>query len=166
LSTAPGRVGRRASGAETGFEGTRVVLWNNRGIVDAELVENVHAEIRKVVWRMRVAIDDTTSGKGDAVLKTSLRKEPVNVVLMETGRLRRGSPVWEDEGVMVVVSLDGWRGSPPSQWTTRRMKIRHDQLGGVTEGEFTVYVAHTGGFAGFDWYERLQGVPARLGHVY
>jgi hypothetical protein len=119
----------------------------------------------KVAWRTMVAIDDMTSGKGDAVLKTLLWKEPVNVVLMETGRLRRGSPVWEDEGVMVVLSLDGWRRSTPSQWTTQRMKIRHDQFGGVTEGEFTVLVAHTGEFTGFDWCENLQGVPARLGQV-
>jgi hypothetical protein len=119
----------------------------------------------KIAWSTRAAGDDTTAGKGDAVLKTLLRQEPVNVVLVETGRLRKGSPVWEDEGVPVVLSLDGWRGSPPAQWTTRRMKIRHDQLGGVTEGEFTVHVAHTGEFTGFKWCENLQGVPARLGHV-
>jgi hypothetical protein len=51
------------------------------------------------------------------------------------------------------------------QWTTPRMKIRHDQLGGVTEGEFMVNVAHIKEFTGFDWCERLQQVPARLGHV-
>jgi hypothetical protein len=51
------------------------------------------ARFGKVAWRTRVAIDDTPSGKGDAVLKQFLGKEPVNMVLMETGRLRRGSPV-------------------------------------------------------------------------
>jgi hypothetical protein len=45
------------------------------------------------------------------------------------------------------------------------MRIRHDQLGGVTEGEFAVHVAFKGDFAGFDWCENLVGVPAQLGHV-
>jgi hypothetical protein len=45
----------------------------------------------KVTWRTKV--EAATSGKSDAVLKKLLRKEPVNVVLMETGRLRGGGPV-------------------------------------------------------------------------
>jgi hypothetical protein len=42
----------------------------------------------KVAWRMKV--EATMSGKSDAVLKKLLRKEPINVMLMETERLRGG----------------------------------------------------------------------------
>jgi hypothetical protein len=67
--------------------------------------------------------------------------------------------------VSVVLSLYGWRGPPPTQWNTRRMKIRHDQLGGVTEGEFTVHITYKGELAGFNWCANLKGVPEQLMHV-
>jgi hypothetical protein len=116
-----------------------------------------------VSWRTRV--DKTAKERSDEVLKVLMEKNPVDVVLIDTGRLRTGSLVWAGTEVSIVLSLDGWRGPPPVQWNTRRMKIRHDQLGGVTEGEFTVHITHKGEFAGFNWCANLKGVPARLRHV-
>jgi hypothetical protein len=101
----------------------------------------------------------------DQVLYGLMRKNPVNVALIEAGRLRPGSPVWGEGETMVVLSLDGWRGPPPAQWKTGRTKIRHDQLGGVTEGEFTVHIAYKGEMADFGWFEKLKKVPAKLSHV-
>jgi hypothetical protein len=116
-----------------------------------------------VSWRSRG--DQTVVERSDTVLEGLLDGDPVDVVLMKSGRVRSGSLIWQASDVMVVLSLDGWRSPPPSQWKTRRMNIRHDQLGGVTEGEFTVHVAFKGDFAGFNWCENLVGVPAKLGHM-
>jgi hypothetical protein len=66
---------------------------------------------------------------------------------------------------MVVMSIDSWQESPPANWSTCRKRVSHAQLGGVTEGEFTVYVAYRGPFEGFNLYEELPGVPAKLQNV-
>jgi hypothetical protein len=111
-------------------------------------------------------VDKTEKERSDEVLRARMDRNPVDVVLVETGRLRSGSPVCGGTVASVVLSLDGWWGPPPpKQWNTRRIRIRHDLLGGVTEGEFTVYVAYKGELAGFDWCANLNGVPEKLMHV-
>jgi hypothetical protein len=96
---------------------------------------------------------------------TLLRSKPVEVILVEAGRLGEHSTVWKEETCKVVISLEGWRGCPPREWRIRRQRIRHESLGGVTNGEFTVHLAHRGEFDGFDWFQELKGVLAKLNHV-
>jgi hypothetical protein len=103
--------------------------------------------------------------EGGKELKMQLTASPVDIILLEAGRLSPKSPVWNSEHTMVVVSLEGWRGCPPKEWTIRRRKIRHDEIGGVTNGEFGIHIAHRGDFDGFDWFGDLKGVPAKLNHV-
>jgi hypothetical protein len=101
----------------------------------------------------------------DEELARAMDEKAVDVILIETGRPRRNSPIWKGTRVLVVVSLDGWRESPPANWTTSRHRVGHAQLGGVTEGEFVIHIAHRGQFDGFDWCKDLPGVPAKLAHV-
>jgi hypothetical protein len=84
---------------------------------------------------------------------------------METGRWRRNSVVWSMKRTKVAISFEGWREPPPKEWYTYRKKLRHDQLGGVTEGEFSICIAYKGGFEGFPWCEGLVGAPAVLRHI-
>jgi hypothetical protein len=116
-----------------------------------------------IVWKTRAG--EKVPDERDGELATMLRDSPVDAVLVETGRLRRSSPVWRGDAVMVVVSLDGWRESPPADWTTSRHRISHAQLGGVTEGEFQIHIACRGPLEDFDWCTNLPGVPARLEHI-
>jgi hypothetical protein len=65
----------------------------------------------KVSWKTRV--DRTEEERSDEVLRARMDRNPVDVVLVETGRLRPGSPVWGGAAASVVLSLDGWRRPPP-----------------------------------------------------
>jgi hypothetical protein len=98
-------------------------------------------------------------------MKRLLRKRQVDVLLVESGRVGTHSSIWNESMCKVVVSLEGRRGSPPSAWTILRKKIRHDELGGVTDSEFVVHVAHRGEFNGFNWFHKMKGVSAKLNHV-
>jgi hypothetical protein len=98
-------------------------------------------------------------------MKRLLQKVQVGVLLVESGRVGTHSSIWNGATCKVVVSLEGWRGSPPSAWTILRKRIRHDELGGVTNGEFVVHVAHRGEFNGFNWFREMKGVSAKLNHV-
>jgi hypothetical protein len=98
-------------------------------------------------------------------LKRLLQKREVDVLLVESGRVGTHSSIWNEASCKVAVSLEGWRGSPPSAWTILRKRIRHDELGGVTTGEFVVHVAHRGEFNGFNWFREMKGVSAKLNHV-
>jgi hypothetical protein len=108
----------------------------------------------KIVW----TIGKESEGVGN--LEKALGEKQVGVLLVESGRVGAHSLIWGASACKVVVSMEGWRGSPPGDWTIRRKKIRHDALGGVTNGEFVVHVAHRG----FNWFDELKGVPAKLNH--
>jgi hypothetical protein len=69
------------------------------------------------------------------------------------------------EATKVVVSFEGWREAPPREWNTCWKKLKHDQLGGVTEGEFSVCIMYRGEFEGFPWCDGLVGAPAVLRHI-
>jgi hypothetical protein len=92
-------------------------------------------------------------------------KKSVDVVLVEAGRLGKNSLVWNEDKCKAVICMEGWRGTLPKDWTILRRRIRHESLGGVTNGEFLVHIAHRGDFRGFNWFEDLKGVPAKLNHV-
>jgi hypothetical protein len=116
-----------------------------------------------IVWKTRAG--ENGPDERDGVLARMLRDSPVDAVLVETGRLRRSSPVWKGDAAMVVISIDGWRESPPADWTTSRQRVSHAQLGGVTEGEFLIHIACRGLLENFDWCNNLPGVLAKLEHV-
>jgi hypothetical protein len=69
-------------------------------------------------------------------------RQPVDVVLMETGRLRKNSAIWKMEATKVVVSFEGWREAPPQEWNTCRKNLKHDQLGGLLK-ESSLYASRT-----------------------
>jgi hypothetical protein len=50
-------------------------------------------------------------------------RQPVYIVLMETGRLRKTSVIWKMETTKVLVSFEGWRETPPKKWNTCRKKL-------------------------------------------
>jgi hypothetical protein len=114
-----------------------------------------------IVWA--IGKESEEGKKLEVLLRT---KKPVDVILVEAGWLGANSQIWKEESCKAVVSLEGWRGPPPSKWTILRKKICHDALGDVTNGEFLVHVAHMAEFSGFDWFEGFQeGVPEKLRHV-
>jgi hypothetical protein len=63
-------------------------------------------------------------------VKDLLRSAPVEVVLLEAGRVGENSEIWKGEACKVVISLEGWRGCPPREWRIQRKRIRHESLGG------------------------------------
>jgi hypothetical protein len=63
----------------------------------------------EVAWK--VPAGDESPGARDKALEKLLQSAEVDVVLMETGRLRRHSPIWTSPKVVVVMSIDGWRES-------------------------------------------------------
>jgi hypothetical protein len=56
-----------------------------------------------------------TPSDREAELSTLGSLKPVDVVLMETGRLRRNSVVWAMERTKIVISFEGWREPPPPE---------------------------------------------------
>jgi hypothetical protein len=113
----------------------------------------------EIAWTLGKESDEAGS------LEKALGEKQVDVLLIESGRVGAHSPIWGASACKVVVSMEGWRGLPPGEWTIRRKKIRYDALGGVTNGEFVVHVAHRGEFSGFNWFDELRGAPAKLNHV-
>jgi hypothetical protein len=60
----------------------------------------------------------------------------------EKVRLKPSSPVWKDPFLKLVVSVEPWKGMPPPcQWTCSTQTFSHQELGGVTNGVFKVYLA-------------------------
>jgi hypothetical protein len=127
------------------------------------VVGGIHGQVRQSL------VENTggrrSSGDRDSELARTMDEIAVDPVLIEMGRPRRNSPIWKGKRVMVVVSLDGWRESPPANWMTSRHRVGHAQLGGMTEGEFLIHIAHRGPFEDFEWCKGLPGVPAKLMHV-
>jgi hypothetical protein len=67
---------------------------------------------------------------------------PRLIFIDEGIRLRPNSPVWKARTVALVVAVENWRGKPPPEWwVCETHKFDHQELGGVTNGKFKVYVA-------------------------
>jgi hypothetical protein len=60
----------------------------------------------KIEWKMPAS--DGGPVERDKALAKILQTTEVDVILMESGRLRRGSPIWTSPRVVVVMSIDGW----------------------------------------------------------
>lgn len=71
-----------------------------------------------------------------------LRLEPVEVLFFENNILATHHPAWRDPVLQVMAWYRGRSPrAPPEGWTIQAATFRHWELGGVTDGVFTVRVA-------------------------
>jgi hypothetical protein len=86
-----------------------------------------------------------TACRAPAIVAKMLLKTPVDVVMFDQGGPRQEHPVWTSILVQAVVwSRDG-RGQhnmkAPDGWATHLLFYHHQELGGMTDGAFHVWVA-------------------------
>jgi hypothetical protein len=81
------------------------------GVVGVSLTQNwwksFVARFGKIKWAMGKKTENKEKIGG------LLRTKPVEIVLVEAGRLGANSAIWKNNACKIVISLEGWRGSPP-----------------------------------------------------
>jgi hypothetical protein len=80
--------------------------------------------------------------------------------------LQPNSPVWKARTVALVVAVENWKGKPPPKWwSCETHEFDHQELGGVRNGSFKVYVAKSVDLRVDIRTSIRMGVPAKFKHV-
>jgi hypothetical protein len=95
------------------------------------------------------------------------RVSPVDVVLFEGIAPGLLHPVWSDSEVKLIAWFSvGTRGGSrtPRDWTTQHIVLRHNELGGVTDGVFHIFLSHRVGSKDPEIHPPV-GLTTNLGHI-
>jgi hypothetical protein len=118
----------------------------------------------QAVWRVD-PLGDAVGEKEVDALAINLKNGGAEVVLFEKGRVRANSPVWNDEGVKIVVAMEPWRVSPSNDWSLFTRRVGHEELGGVTDGQFAVRLAVRKELAPDEWVGEPREVRGKFVHL-
>jgi hypothetical protein len=112
------------------------------------------------VWNVRGA-------HRDSGLASALDGSSTEVILVDSGvTVRPNSPIWQVQGLLLVVSLSRWRGCPPkNNWVCGTKTLSHREVGGVTDGVFVIHFARHRNTKGDVCFPRRAAAPAKLRHV-
>jgi hypothetical protein len=116
------------------------------------------------VWTHRPIYGNETNQESLSDLLSEGR--PHIVFADDKVRLKSNSPLWRDGSLHLVVSVENWKGIPPHDgWTCLIQSFSHQNLGGVTNGVFKIYIAcRRGTPRGLQVSQRVSA-RTRLSHV-
>lgn len=110
---------------------------------------------------------DTAARAGQSGYVRQVGKNTPNIIFLEEGvRLRPNNPIWSQRRLRLVVAIDCWQGKPPADgWSCETRQIRHQDVGGVSNGCFDVFLAKSVGLKKSISRVLTQAVRARFKHM-
>lgn len=95
------------------------------------------------------------------------REDPVDLVVFEGCRVYKGHPVWRvpEVGAVMWLAAGGRKLKAPPGWTFRREHVHHEQLGGVTNGVFEVWIGLRMDIGSLEWDAKTEAISNWLAQV-
>jgi hypothetical protein len=118
----------------------------------------------KVVWTHRPVYGNEANQERLSDLLSEGR--PHIVFADDKVRLKSNSPLWRDGSLHLVVLVENWKGIPPHDgWTCLVRNFSHQRLGGVTNGDYKIYIALRNGTPHELQFSQRIAAKTRLSHV-